>query len=59
MITGVVIYPETLLVLIKERKTVTTESEKDRMFPEVTIYVILCGEYVQVHKVMKSFVSML
>ena len=48
-----------LLVLIKDKKTVTAEVEKEGTFLDVMIYEILCGEYVRVQKVIKTIVSSL
>ena len=46
-------YPEMVLVFMKDRKIVTAEAKKEGKFTEVTIDVILVGEYVRVHKFMK------
>ena len=44
---GVTRFPETLLLFRKDRK-------KEGMFPEYNIDAILCGAYVQYHKVMNT-----
>ena len=38
-------YSETLLVFIKDRNIVTEEAEKEGVFPEVMIDVVLVGKY--------------
>ena len=48
-----------MLVVRKDRKTVTAEAEKDGTFLDVTIDAILLTEYVRVQKVMKSVASKL
>ena len=52
-------HPETLLVFIKYRKNLTTESEKECKFPVVTIEAIIIGEDLCVQKGMKYVVSLL
>ena len=48
--TGVMGYPETVLVFIKYMNTVTSEAEHKRMFPERKIYLIWCVQYIRDHK---------
>ena len=54
MITGVMMYQETFLVLRKDRNTITEESEKEGKFPELMIYTLLVSEYVNVQKVINT-----
>ena len=56
MTTETTRYPETLLVFRKYRKIVAAESDKEGKFHKLTIYVNLCGDHVQVKKVMKTVV---
>ena len=57
VITGFMMYPETLLVFRKDRKNFMEEAEKLGTFMVVTIEANIVGEYIRGQKGMKYAAS--